>query len=188
MSNIPPERLRDYQLGLLTEEQAEEVERQLAGRTSRQGETIQNIEVAEDTLVMGLQQPLDSDPLLAEPELDSVLRKIDALGRDQSLASISEPEAPLETLGAYQLIEKLGEGGMGTVYKALHTRLKKVVALKVLPTERLQNADSIARFEREMEAAGRLDHPHLIRAMDAGEFEGRHFLVMEYVDRQSARS
>ena len=71
---------------------------------------------------------------------------------------------------------------MGTVYKALHTRLKRLVALKLLPEHRTQNPEALARFQREMEAVGQLDHPHLVRAHDAGEAEGQHYLVMEFLD------
>lgn len=89
---------------------------------------------------------------------------------------------PLETIREYKLLAKLGEGGMGAVYKALHTRLDKVVALKVLPEGRMRDGGSVARFQREMKAVGRLDHPNIVRAMDAGEEDGTHFLVMEYVE------
>ena len=70
---------------------------------------------------------------------------------------------------------------MGAVYEARHTKLKKTVAVKVLPPEMMTSPAMIARFEREMEAVGALDHPNIVRAMDAGEFHGTHFLVMEYV-------
>lgn len=86
------------------------------------------------------------------------------------------------TLGDYELLKKLGQGGMGAVYMARHVKLKRVVALKVLLKNRLGNPEALARFEREMEAVGRLDHPHIVRAMDAREVGGIHFLVMEYVD------
>jgi serine/threonine protein kinase len=71
---------------------------------------------------------------------------------------------------------------MGAVYKARHTRLNKIVAVKVLPSGRMNSPAAVARFEREMLAVGNLDHPNLIRAHDAGEVDGKHFLVMEYVD------
>jgi len=71
---------------------------------------------------------------------------------------------------------------MGAVYKARHTRLKRGVALKVLRKECLKNKQTLARFEREMEAVGRLDHPNIVRALDAREVNGIRFLVMEYVD------
>ena len=71
---------------------------------------------------------------------------------------------------------------MGAVYEARHTKLKKTVAVKVLPPEMMKSPVLITRFEREMEAVGALDHPNIVRAMDAGEFHGTHFLVMEYVE------
>jgi len=89
---------------------------------------------------------------------------------------------PLGQLGEYRLLEKLGEGGMGTVYKALHTKLDRVVALKLLSTRRLRDQHAAARFEREMKAVGAVDHPNVVRAMDARQIEGTSFLVMEYVE------
>ncbi len=91
------------------------------------------------------------------------------------------PPKKVVRLGAYELISKLGQGGMGAVYKARHVRLDKIVAIKVLPPKRVQDKATVARFEREMRAVGKLDHENIVRAMDAGEVDGRHFLVMEYV-------
>ena len=62
----------------------------------------------------------------------------------------------------YELLELLGQGGMGSVWKARHTRLKKLVALKLLPHEKTSDAAAVARFHREMEAVGALKHPHII--------------------------
>jgi serine/threonine protein kinase len=87
----------------------------------------------------------------------------------------------LERLGPYELLEKLGTGGMGVVYKARHRELAKVVALKVLPAERM-NEMTIARFKNEMRAVGKLEHPNIVGAHDAGQLGGTHFLVMEFVD------
>lgn len=98
-------------------------------------------------------------------------------------ASISVPETPgLKQLRQYQLVAKLGEGGMGEIYKAVHIELQKFVALKLLTTDRASSERGLESFHREMRAAGRLDHPNIIRANDAGEINGIHFLVMEYVD------
>ncbi|MDP6060381.1 MAG: serine/threonine-protein kinase, partial [Pirellulaceae bacterium] len=71
---------------------------------------------------------------------------------------------------------------MGTVYKALHLQLQKIVALKVLPSERMKDGQAVSRFHREMTAVGRLSHQNIVGAHDAGEHEGTHYLVMEYVD------
>ena len=92
-----------------------------------------------------------------------------------------DPMLPAQ-LGAYRIQSRLGQGGMGTVYRAWHTRLKRIVALKTLRAEYMDNAPAVVRFHREMEAVGKLDHFNLIRATDAGEDHGVHFLAMEYVE------
>ncbi len=83
-------------------------------------------------------------------------------------------------LGRYELQRVLGEGGMGTVYRAVHQSLKRTVALKVLRQQYCQNPRFVQRFRREMEAVGRLGHAHVVRATDAGEEGGVLFLVMDY--------
>ena len=85
-------------------------------------------------------------------------------------------------LGSYVILDKLGAGGMGTVYKAQHRRMKRVVALKVLPTAKMSKSGMVQRFQREVEAAAKLDHPNVVTAHDADEHRGLHYLVMEYVD------
>ncbi|HET6884152.1 MAG TPA: SUMF1/EgtB/PvdO family nonheme iron enzyme [Pirellulales bacterium] len=92
------------------------------------------------------------------------------------------PPAPLGRIRDYELLEKLGEGGMGAVYKALHVKLKRPVAIKILPRERLLDPQAVARFNREMEAVGQLIHPNIVLAHDAGEADGQHYLVMELVE------
>jgi serine/threonine protein kinase len=82
----------------------------------------------------------------------------------------------------YQVLEQIGAGGMGTVYLARHTRLDKTVALKIMKGDRERNPQAIARFEREMWAVGKLEHPHIVRALDAGDEAGTHFLVMEFLE------
>jgi serine/threonine protein kinase len=84
--------------------------------------------------------------------------------------------------GRYRILEKLGEGGMGAVYKAHDSQLDRDVAVKVLPARSLGDADAIARFQREARALAKLSHPNIIQAYDNGEDKGRHFLVMEYVE------
>jgi serine/threonine protein kinase len=95
-------------------------------------------------------------------------------------APVDEP-AP-EAIGPYRVVARLGRGGMGAVYKAVHPKLKREVAVKVLPARRMGDPAAIVRFEREMEAVGALAHPNIVAAHDAGEVDGQHYLVMEYVD------
>ncbi|MGD0519017.1 MAG: polysaccharide biosynthesis/export family protein, partial [Thermoguttaceae bacterium] len=82
----------------------------------------------------------------------------------------------------YRILEELGQGGMGAVYKALHTKLDRVVAIKILSRGRSGDQRAIARFEREMKAVGRFDHPHIVRAYDAREIGGAPVLIMEFVE------
>ena len=87
-------------------------------------------------------------------------------------------------LGPFQLVSKLGEGGMGAVYKARHVKLDKLIALKILPQHLMSRPDALTRFEREMKAVGKLHHANVVQAFDAGEIDGVHYLSMEYVEGQ----
>jgi serine/threonine protein kinase/Leucine-rich repeat (LRR) protein len=84
-------------------------------------------------------------------------------------------------LGGYVLLERLGEGGMGQVFKARHHKLGQVVALKLIRPERLADPAALRRFRREIQAAAQLEHRHIVRAHDAEEVAGTAFLVLEYV-------
>jgi serine/threonine protein kinase len=117
------------------------------------------------------------------PSVDGILAgRVDGvLPRTSSNGSGDADRLP-EQIGQYRIVERVGRGGMGTVYKALHTKLKRHVALKVVVSRRLSDPAAIARFHREMEAVGRLDHQNIVRAHDAGECDGRHFLITELLD------
>ena len=84
--------------------------------------------------------------------------------------------------GDYIVIDKLGQGGMGTVLLAKHRRMDRKVAIKVLPVTALESKDAVARFYQEVKVAARLTHPSVVHAYDAGEHRGFHYLVMEYVE------
>ena len=79
-------------------------------------------------------------------------------------------------------MDRLGEGGMGVVYKAEHRMMGRVVALKVLAPHLTANSEAVARFLQEVAAAGKLSHPNIVISHDAGEASGQHFLVMEFVE------
>jgi len=85
-------------------------------------------------------------------------------------------------LGNYTLVDKIGAGGMGQVYKAEHRRMHRIVAIKVLPPGVMTDPVAAARFQREVEAAAKLSHPNIVTAHDADESRGVHFLVMECVE------
>lgn len=83
-------------------------------------------------------------------------------------------------IGSYVILDRIGSGGMGQVYKAEHRRMRRVVALKLINAVRAQEA--VRRFQREVEAAAKLDHPNIVTAFDADVVNGTHYLAMEYVD------
>lgn len=85
-------------------------------------------------------------------------------------------------LGSYILLERLGVGGMGEVYKARHAKLDKIVAIKLVRSDRLNDAETLRRFQREVRAAAQLNHPNIVHAYDCDEAGGKHFLVLEYVE------
>ncbi len=101
------------------------------------------------------------------------------IDRDKKLSTMA---APFEQIGPYRLISTLGFGGMGTVYLAEHQRLKRRVAIKLLPRERIRHPGWLERFNREMTSVAAIEHPNVVRAMDAGEESGWHYLVMEFLE------
>src|SRR5688572_26150117 len=92
---------------------------------------------------------------------------------------------PGTRLGPYQVLSKLGEGGMGEVYKATDTRLNRTVAIKVLPSHFAGDPEMKDRFEREAQTVAGLSHPHICTLHDVGEQDGVNFLVMEHLEGET---
>jgi serine/threonine protein kinase/Leucine-rich repeat (LRR) protein len=124
--------------------------------------------------------PPKADPKTVE-ELVQALVKSENLTAFQG-QQVKGGKAKSLILGEYTILDKIGAGGMGQVFKAQHRRLKRVVAVKMLPPAVTKDAAAVARFQREVEAAAKLRHPNVVATDDAGYANGVHFLVMEYVD------
>ena len=138
--------------------------------------------------------------LYSQAEVDDLLRALpvdrppqdgrqfaDELVRENKLTpyqaeQIAAGQGSSLVLGAYVILDRIAHGGMGVVYRAQHRRMKRVVALKVLALQVTETPQAHRRFHREVEAAAKLSHPNIVIAFDAGEAQGQHFLVMEYVD------
>ncbi len=91
------------------------------------------------------------------------------------------------TLGNYKILEKLGEGGQGTVYKAIDSKLGRTVVIKVLPAELTAKEANLKRFEREARLASALDHPNICTIFELNEVNGVHFIVMQYIEGRNVR-
>lgn len=148
---------------------------------------------------------LEESGLFSESELQAVLGSLaegdrvdgDALARSlvasgrltqYQAAAVRERRFGDLAIGNYQILDRLGAGAMGTVSKARHRRMKRVVAIKVLSRNIAQSEQFVKRFQREVEAVARLSHPNIVMAYDADEAEAGPFLVMEFVNGRDLAS
>ncbi len=135
-----------------------------------------------------LQRRLSSEMQIDE-RLAVILVKRGWMSEEQArrVYTIIEPEGARSEIEGYRILERVGRGAMGTVYKALHKGLQRVVAIKVLRRDLGEDRTQIERLKREAKLLADLDHPNIVRAFDAGESNGFPYLVMEYVEGESLR-
>lgn len=136
--------------------------------------------------ITALMEPLRQ----SSPDGDALAERLISSGKLTRFQADAVRERRFEELliGNYQVLDRLGAGAMGTVYKARHRRMKRVVAIKVLSRSVGQSEKLVRRFQREVEAVARLSHPNIVMAHDADEAEVGHFLVMEFVNGRDLAS
>ena len=98
------------------------------------------------------------------------------------LNTIAAGSAKGLTVGPYIVLDRIGEGGMGMIYKARHQHMQRIVALKVIRKEKLASPDAVKRFYQEVQMAGTLHHPNIVLAYDAGQSGNTHYFAMEYIE------
>jgi len=143
---------------------------------------------------------LRTNRLVTEQRLSTVLQMLRAAGKnsEQTLVDELQQQGHITSWqlkfiragkadqivlddGRYVILDELGHGGMGTVYRALHTRMNREVALKVIDQRKVPDRQAAKRFRRELEVSSKLQHEHIVQAFDVGEYKGVAFLVLEYV-------
>jgi WD40 repeat protein/tRNA A-37 threonylcarbamoyl transferase component Bud32 len=147
---------------------------------------------------VSLLDQLRESRLLEPAQLDELSRSPEATDRDPrplarqllqrrwltkfQINQVVQGRAKDLMVGPYVILDRIGEGGMGVVYKARHLHMNRVVALKVIRKERLGNPEAVRRFYQEVQAAAQLVHPNIVLAFDANKVGSTHFFAMEYVD------
>jgi len=131
--------------------------------------------------VKELQERRKINPLMLQ-ELLIELGYITATQADRLKRSLRDNKAAVHQIPGYKILGKIGAGAMAFVYKAKQLSLNRTVAIKVLPRRFTENPEYVQRFYKEGQAAGKLNHPNIVQAIDVGEAGGYHYFVMEYVE------
>ena len=128
-----------------------------------------------------LKARLEINPIILK-DLMVELGYVTTTQADRLKSSIKESKAAVQQIPGYKILGKLGAGAMAIVYKAKQLSLNRTVAIKVLPKRFSENPEYVERFYKEGQAAGKLNHPNIVQAIDVGEAGGYHYFVMEYVE------
>jgi serine/threonine protein kinase/DNA-binding response OmpR family regulator len=162
-----------------------------SGRSEQRSNTLSRAEFVHNLSHSGLLALDEANKLveaLAPPHVatdtEALAQKLIAAGKLTAFQARAVLDGKYDELliGNYEVLDRLGAGGMGTVFKARHRRMKRIVALKVLSPSVAQAPAFVQRFQREVETVARLSHPHIVMAYDADEAPAGHFLVMEFVE------
>ena len=194
---VPTQKMKEYLSGWLDEQSSDSIECHLK-ECSRCEELISSLEREPDSISDQIREQIAESigrgGRIAESECPNafpdaaVAYAIERAKKQHDPSEIpSESFSPLAPtvqshIGPYEIERVLGHGGMGSVYLAMHSQLHKQVAVKILPSRPFRNDNYAARFKREIRTAGQLNHHAIVQATDAGESDGMHYLVMEFVD------
>ena len=145
---------------------------------------LETLRRAELLAVNQLNEVIRADKQGRFGDLRSLGRELVQRGRSTpyQVNQLAQGRAAELILGPYVFLDRLGEGGAGQVFKARHRHLNRLVAVKLIRKDNLQDPEAIARFQREIKAISQLDHPNVVRASDAGPIANSFFLAMDYVE------
>ena len=124
----------------------------------------------------------DSEETVGQELLDELRLVEQELQRKYPLPDADSCGKLIKKIGNYEILERIGRGGMGEVYRARHVLLDKIVAVKVLPEAFAEDSQAVKRFERELKLIGNLSHPNIVQAHGAEQIDGKLLLVMEFVE------
>jgi serine/threonine protein kinase len=178
------EELTRYLAGDASDSRFERLDEHIAGCVTCQAE-LEHLASLSEPLCQLVAEAVQADSPKLPKDLQTALEQI-RQNRPRHQPLVSENTAPptadeLVQIREYRILSCIGEGGMGCVYHAYDTFLQRPVAIKVLRRERLHKKEAVKRFLREMEVIGNLMHPSIVKALAAGEQDGLHYLVMEYI-------